>query len=50
MENSKKEIIYLSDIKLTKNETEGLSLGYKFNFPNINISNIKHNMVAETQD
>jgi len=48
-ENNKHKIINLSNIKLTKSETEVLSLGYKYKFPYNNVSNIKQNMVAETQ-
>ena len=48
-ENNKNKVINLSNIKLTKNETGVLSLGYKFNFPYSNVSDIKQNMVAETQ-
>ena len=48
-ENNKNKIINLSNIILTKNETEVLSLGYKFNFPYNNVSNIKQNVVTETQ-
>ena len=41
----------MSNIKLTENETEVLSLGYRFNFPctSTRISNMKQNVVAETQ-
>ena len=49
MKNNKNKIIKLSYVKLTKNETEVLNLRYKFNFPYNYVSNIKQNMVTETQ-
>ena len=36
-------------VKLTRNELELLNLGYKYNFPSINSTHIKQNMIAEAQ-